>query len=67
MISTDNLYISFSYLFHFTQSNTKDMSFNSLDPHLYDYSKIAFIHSVINAVNDMPNLDLNLDFRVRGL
>ena len=43
------------------------MSFNSLDPHLYDYSKIAFIHSVINAVNDMPNLDLNLDFRVRVL
>ena len=33
----------------------ESMSFNSLDPDLYDYAKITFIHSVIN--NDMPKLD----------
>ncbi len=49
------IFIVLSYLICFAQNDTKSMSFNSLDPDLYDYAKITFIHPVIN--NDMPKLD----------
>ncbi len=45
----DRHFLSFSYLFRFAQNDTKDMSFNSRDPDLYDHAKITFIHPVINA------------------
>ena len=45
-------------LFHFVQNDTKYLSFNNSDPDLYEYAKlITFIHTEINAMNIMPNLD----------
>ncbi len=45
----DRQFLSFSYLFRFAQNDTKNMSFNSGDPDLYDHAKITFIHPVVNA------------------
>ncbi len=45
----DRQFLLDSSLLRFAQNGTRNVSFDSQDPDLYDHEKVTFIHPVINA------------------